>query len=434
MSARHAGYDLEPASQREKSQITRATWAGGVGTAIEYFDFTVYAFLATVIAQVFFSSSDPASGLLITLAVFAASFIFRPLGGLLIGHIGDRFGRKPAMVIAVIGMGAATAGIGLIPGYASIGVAAPILLVTLRIVQALAAGGEMGGAGAYVAEASPKGRRGFLTSTTMLGLMIGTLLGSLTVTLLKISLNEDQVVDFGWRIPFFISVIFTISAVFFRRRMEESKKFEDQTQQSSPKFPAVELFKNHMGLVVLTIMIALTSQASYYLVFTYLGTYFTRAEILNPTVASIATTATLALATLLIPVWGKLSDVIGRRPLLIASTGLTLVFIYPLFIFMGTGTAAAITGQVVYGLLVSVHLGVLVAVIAELFPTSVRSSGFSLGFNFAAILGGGSAPYIATWLIENTGNLLSPAFFIMLVAAISLTGSLLIKESKGKAI
>lgn len=418
----------------EKSKIRKATWIGGVGSAIEYFDFTVYAFLATTIAQVFFPTSNPASGLLIALAVFAASFVFRPLGGLLIGHIGDKHGRKPALVIAVVGMGTATAAIGFIPSYQSVGIAAPILLVIARIIQALAAGGEMGGAGTYVAEASPKEKRGFFTSTTMLGLMIGTLLGSVTVTILKIVLTADELVAWGWRIPFFVSVVFTVAAIIYRRKMEESTKFEKLDSAKVASAPAIEVFKNHLGTVVLTIMIALTSQASYYLVFTYLSTYFTRAEILEPAVSAIATTCTLALATLAIPFWGKLSDRIGRKPLLIASTGSTLLFIYPLFVFMGTGVVAAITGQIIYGLLVSAHLGVLVAVISELFPTNVRSTGFSLGFNFAAILGGGSAPYIATWLIEETGNLLSPSFFIMFVALVSLTGALLIKESKGREL
>lgn len=434
MQHKYARTSSPATTQLEKTEIRKATLIGGVGSAIEYFDFTVYAFLATIIAQVFFPSSNPASGLLITLAVFAASFVFRPIGGILIGHIGDKHGRKPALVIAVIGMGAATAGIGLIPSYAAIGITAPILLVVLRIIQALAAGGEMGGAGTYVAEASPRGKRGFLTSTTMLGLMIGTLMGSVSVTLLKLSLTEEQMVAYGWRIPFFISVVLTIGAIIYRRRMQESKKFENQTPEKVAKAPVLELFRSHLKPVALTIMIALTSQASYYLVFTYLATYFTRAEILDSTVAAIATTATLALATMAIPFWGKLSDRVGRKPILIASTGLTLVTIYPLFIFMGTSTVAAIVGQIIYGLMVSAHLGVLVAVIAELFPTSVRSTGFSLGFNFAAILGGGTAPYVSTWLIEESGNLLSPAFFIMLVAAISLSGALLIKESKGKEI
>ncbi|QMT02874.1 MFS transporter [Gordonia jinghuaiqii] len=411
--------------------VRKAIWIGGVGSAIEYFDFTVYAFLATTIAVVFFPSSDPATGLLLALAVFAASFVFRPLGGLVIGHIADRHGRRPALILAVGGMGVATASIGLLPSYESAGILAPILLVTARIVQALAAGGEMGGAGTYVAEAAPREKRGFITSTTMLGLMVGTLMGSFTVAMLKLALTEDELISWGWRVPFYLSVVFTVIAVVFRKKMEESHKFEDIKEQTATKAPATILFRQHGKIVLLTTMIALTSQASYYLVFTYLGTYFTRADLIDSGSAAVASTVALAVATVLIPVWGKLSDRIGRKPILIASVGSTLVLIYPLFMFMGTGPVAAVIGQIVYGLLVSAHLGVLVAVIAEMFPTNVRSSGFSMGFNFAAILGGGTAPYISTWLIEETGSLRSPAFFIMLVASLSLIGALLIKESKG---
>lgn len=418
----------------EQTRIKKAIWIGGVGSAIEYFDFTVYAFLATTIAVVFFPASDPATGLLLTLAVFAATFVFRPIGGLIIGHIADTHGRKPALIIAVGGMGVATASIGFIPSYQTAGIIAPILLVAARIVQALAAGGEMGGAGTYVAESSTPAKRGFATSTTMLGLMIGTLLGSFIVAMLKLALTPEDLVAWGWRLPFYISVIFTALALIFRKKMEESNKFENLEDRKVAKAPAVILFRGHMKLVLLTTMIALASQASYYLVFTYLGTYFTRAGLLDPSVAAIASTGTLALATVMIPFWGKLSDRVGRKPILIGSVGLTLLLIYPLFMFMGTGVIPAIVGQMIYGLLVSAHLGVLVAVISELFPTNVRSTGFSMGFNFAAILGGGTAPYVSTWLIEETGSLLSPAFFIMLVAAVSLIGALLIKESKGKEL
>lgn len=424
------GPEMQDASKQEG--VRKAVWIGGIGSAIEYFDFTVYAFLATTIAAVFFPTSDPATGLLTTLAVFAASFVFRPLGGLVIGHIADRYGRRPALIIAVGGMGVATASIGFLPSYATAGIIAPILLVTARIVQALAAGGEMGGAGTYVAEAAPSATRGFVTSTTMLGLMFGTLLGSFTVAMLKLGLSEDQLVTWGWRVPFFMSIVFTIFAIIFRKKMEESDKFEDLSEREVSKTPAAVLFRSHGRLVLLTTMIALTSQASYYLVFTYLGTYFTRADLVDSGPAAVATTCTLAIATLLIPMWGRLSDRVGRKPILLASVGSTLLLIYPLFVFMGTGPVAAVIGQVVYGLLVSAHLGVLVAVISEMFPTNVRSSGFAMGFNFAAILGGGAAPYVSTWLIEETGSLRSPAFFIMLVASISLVGGLLLKDGTGK--
>ncbi|MDV8070573.1 MFS transporter [Rhodococcus sp. IEGM 1366] len=434
MTQQHLTPAQETRGGLAQDKVRKAIWIGGVGSAIEYFDFTVYAFLATTIAVVFFPSSDPATGLLLALAVFAASFVFRPIGGLVIGHIADKYGRKPALIIAVGGMGIATASIGFLPSYETAGVIAPILLVTARIVQALAAGGEMGGAGTYVAEASPPEKRGFVTSTTMLGLMIGTLLGAFTVAMLNLALTSEELVDWGWRLPFYLSVVFTLIALIFRKKMEESNKFEDLEERQVTKAPAVILFRLHWKIVLLTTMIALTSQASYYLVFTYLGTYFTRAELVDSSTAAIATTCTLAIATLMIPVWGKLSDRVGRKPILIGSVGLTLLLIYPLFMFMGTGPVSAIIGQIVYGLLVSAHLGVLVAVISELFPTNVRSTGFSMGFNFAAVLGGGTAPYVSTWLIEETGSLRSPAFLIMLMASISLIGALLIKESKGKEL
>jgi MFS transporter, MHS family, proline/betaine transporter len=409
--------------------------AGNVGSVIEYFDFTIYAFQAVTLAAVFFPSENPTAALLSTLAVFAASFLMRPIGGLVLGHIGDRFGRKLALTVAVVGMGLATLAIGLTPSYATIGILAPVLLALFRCIQALAAGGELGGAGAYVAETSPMAERGFLTSFTQLGAIAGTALGSLTVTVLALTLTPAQLHDFGWRIPFILSVVLTVAAFLFRRRIEESPDFvrlENRSEVS--RLPIVTLLTRHPLAVVRVATINLVSFAAYYLVFTFMTTYFGLTGTLDPVAAGWAVFATLVLAGACIPFWGRVSDRVGRKPVMIGVCIAFIVLTYPMFLLIGSGPVGAVIGIIVLGQFQGAYTGVIAAAYSEMFPATVRASGFSLGFNIAAIIAGGSAPLVAAWLLDATGNDQSPALFVMAAAVVSLLFLLPVKETAGKPL
>lgn len=430
-----SGSNSSTMSTDEKRRLRKVVFAAGFGTVIEYFDFSVYAFLATTIAAVFFPKNDPTAALLYTLGVFGAAFVIRPIGGILIGHLGDKYGRRPALATSVLGMAFASAVIGLIPSYAVIGLAAPALLFLMRLLQGLSAGGELGGAAAYVTEAAPDSRRGFLTSTTQVGTLIGTMLGSLSVALLRMMLTDAELLSWGWRIPFLVSLPLGIAALVVRRRMEESKQFE-QVEESGAvaRIPALAALRSHPRGVFTVFGLSLVSFAAYYLVFSYMSTYFERQGIMQPGMAAWSTTLTLALAAIAIPFWGKVTDRVGRRPVLIGVCVSNLILAYPLFLIMGNSPGAAMFSQIILGQIEAAYLGVILATFCELFPARVRASGFGLGYNFAAIVAGGSAPYIATWLIASTNQPNAPAWILVVTAIISLGTALSVKETANRPI
>lgn len=430
-----------PAEASESAQLTgrplrRVLIAAGAGSVIEYYDFGVYAFLATTLAVVFFPAQDPATALLSTLAIFASAFVMRPIGGVVIGHIGDRFGRKVGLATSVITMAVCTAAIGMIPSHAAIGIVAPILLVLLRCGQGFAAGGELGGASAYVAESVADNRRGLFSSIPQLGCLLGTALGSLTVAALTMGLTTEQMQTWGWRIPFLFSVVLSVAAILFRRKMDESPDFERlEEAETVRKLPILDAIKKHPGAIASVFGINMVSFAAFYLVFTYMTTYFEVEGVMSKTDAGWVVFLTQILALVAIPVWGHISDRVGRKPVLLGVCVANIIFAIPLFALIGSGgTAGAIIGLIILGQFEGAYLGVISATYCELFPASVRSSGFNLGFNLSAIIAGGSAPYIATWLIAATDDAKAPAYFLVVTAIVSLLAVAKIKETAGKPL
>lgn len=418
-----------------KVKLRKAVVAAGVGSTIEYFDYTIYAIQAVTLAAVFFPSEDPIAGLLSTLAVFAASFLLRPLGGIIIGNIGDRVGRKAQLTIAIIGMGIATLGMGILPTFAAIGIAAPILLATLRCVQALAAGGEAGGAAAYVVEYAPEGRRGLYASSVQIGVVAGTAFATLTLIIVRAIVPAEAMLEWGWRIPFIISAIMTVAAWLYRRTLEESPDFQRMAEKKQvAKVPFFELIRHDWAGVLKMAIANLISFSSYYIVFTFMATYFGLTGTIDPVSASFAILTTQIISAATMPLYGRLSDSVGRRPVMIGSCIAFIVASYPLFLWIGTGIVPAIIGLLLLGQLVSAFMACMASAYTELFPPQVRASGFSLGFNLAAILGGGIAPYVATWLMGFTENNASPAFFLIFTAVLSLVAVLTMKETAHKPL
>lgn len=416
-------------------QLRKAVVVAGVGTTVEYFDYTIYAIQATALAAVFFPSEDPTAGLLSTLAVFAASFLLRPLGGIIISNIGDRVGRKAQLTIAIVGMGIATLGMGLLPAYAAIGIAAPILLAVLRCVQALAAGGEAGGAAAYVVEYAPESRRGLYASSVQVGVVGGTALATLTLIILHAIVPAEAMAEWGWRIPFFISAVLTVAAWLYRRTVEESPDFQRMAEKNQvATVPFFALIRNNWVGVIKMAIANLISFSSYYIVFTFMTTYFGLTETIDPVSASFAILTTQIISAATMPLYGRLSDSVGRRPVMIGALIAFIVASYPLFLWIGIGTIPAVIGLLFLGQFVSAFMACMASAYTELFPPQVRASGFSLGFNLAAIFGGGIAPYIATWLMDITGNDASPAFFIIFTAVLSFVAVLSMKETAHKPL
>jgi MFS transporter, MHS family, proline/betaine transporter len=417
--------DVPPATLR------RATIGATVGSVVEWFDVAVYAYLAAVLGGVFFPSEDPAVSLLSSFAVFGAAFVVRPLGGIFFGALGDRIGRQRTLAWVIILVSAATLGIGLLPGYASIGVAAPALLVLLRLLQGFSAGGEMGGASAFVAEYSPPRRRGYLVAWVEMGCILGFLLGSLVVLLLNLVLTPEQVASWGWRIPFLLAAPLGIVGLYIRTRLEETPEFAAlRSAGNVARNPLLEGIRDHWPAILRTAGYALFQNAALYIILTFVPSYQTETLGYTALVASVSSVASMAVICLLIPALGALSDRLGRRPVLGGSCVLALALSYPLFVLMGQDSPVlAVTAHLGLGVILAIFLGPTLAAMNEMFVTRVRYGGFSLGYNLSVSAFGGTAPFLVTWLVSRTGNTTSPAFYVMAAALITLVVILTSRET-----
>jgi MFS transporter, MHS family, proline/betaine transporter len=408
--------------QVERGMLRRATVGASVGNCVEWFDFAVYGYLATTLGAVFFPSEDPTVSLLASFAVFGVAFFMRPLGGFFFGPLGDRIGRQSTLATVIILMSLSTLVVGFLPGYAAIGIWAPILLVAARCLQGFSVGGEFGGASAFLAEYSPDGRRGFLTSWIEFSSVGGFLLGSASVLLLTFAIGEDALAAWGWRIPFLLAGPLGIIGLYIRLRLEDTPEFralEDAGEVSGSPF--LETVTQNWKPIVQVIGLVIIQNAGFYIILTYMPTYFTEELGFSSTSSSLSSVLTLLVAMALILPLGALSDRTGRKPVLIASCVGFVLLSYPLFVLMNGGDlVGAVLAHVALGALLAVFLSATIAALTELFPTRVRYGGFSIGYNISVAIFGGAAPFLATFLISVTGNPLAPAFYLIAAGVASL--------------
>ena len=411
--------------------IRRAVRGAAIGNTVEWFDFAIYGFLATYIAEKFFPSGDETAALLNTFAIFAAAFFMRPLGGFFFGPLGDRIGRQKVLALVILLMSCSTFAIGLVPSYDTIGVFAPLLLLFLRCLQGFSAGGEYGSGACFLAEYASDKHRGFVVSFLVWSVVVGFLLGSLTVTGLETVLSEGAMDSYGWRIPFLIAGVLGAVGLYIRLRLGDTPEFEALRDEgevaSSPLKEAVTTSWRPIlqiaGLVVI-------HNVGFYIVFTFLPSYFTKTLGFTKTDAFVSITVASLVALILIPPLGALSDRIGRKPLLIAGSLAFAVFAYPLFLMLNAGSlAVAIAAHAGLAAIESVFVCASLAAGAELFATRVRSSGYSIGYNVSVALFGGTAPYVATWLVARTGNDLAPAYYVIVAALVTLITVLTMRET-----
>jgi MHS family proline/betaine transporter-like MFS transporter len=402
-----------------------------MGNCVEWFDFAVYGFLATYIGAVFFPSDNPTASLLATFAVFGAAFFVRPLGGLVFGPIGDKLGRQRVLALVIILMSAASFAIGLLPTYATIGIWAPILLVFLRLLQGFSVGGEYGGAGSFVAEYSPDERRGYMVSWLMVSTLIGFLMGSVVVTALSALISEDAMSSWGWRIPFLIAGPLGIVGLYIRLRLEETPEFRAlETTGEVAQAPLKEAFVENWRQILQVAGIAIIHNVGFYMVFTYMPTYFSTELGFGQTASFVSIVLAGLTGLVLVPPLGALSDRVGRKPLLLTACACFALLTYPLFVLMNTGNlVAAILAHLALAVIEAIFISTSIAVMTELFPTRVRYGGYSIGYNFSVAIFGGSAPFLATWLISVTGNPLSPAFYVIFAAVATLLTVLTVRET-----
>lgn len=394
----------------------------GLGTFIEWFEYASYAYLATTIAVVFFPNADGTAALLQTYGVFALSFLVRPIGGLFWGHFGDRIGPKRTLTLTIIGMGIATLTIGLIPGYATIGVAAPLLLLLARILQSFCASGEYSGAAVLLAEHAPADRRARWVSTVPLATSAGFLVASVTATAMNGLLGPDVVQEWGWRIPFLLAAVLTIVVRYIRSKVSDSPvrvALEEEDEVATA--PLRQLAREHWRTVLRMLCVMAVNAGGYYLVLTYMVTYIE----VELGMSAFASGAILSLALVLylplIVVGAWLSDTFGRRRLLLINAVGFLLVSYPAFVLLGeSGFLGVLLIQISLVALFSLNDSTFAVYFIEAVPPKVRLSGFSVPFNIGNAVFGGTAPFVATGLIALTGDTRAPALLIMAFAVLGL--------------
>jgi len=408
---------------RAKSKTGRLAAASSIGTALEWYDFTVYNIMAALVFNhIFFPSFDPLVGTILAFSTYAVGYISRPLGGFVFGHLGDVAGRKAVLIITLVIMGVTTAVMGLLPGYAVWGIWSPVLLVALRFVQGIALGGEWAGAVLLSMEHGDANKRGRNASFAQVGPSCGTLIGTGFITLVTVMMSADQFQAWGWRIPFLLSLVLVIFGLWLRRGVEETPTFVAmQEQEKTTHTPLKEVFVNYPKQLLIAGGSRIGSDVLYALVVVFTLTYVTIVLQLPRPLALMATMLGAIVNAITVPMFGALSDRWGRRPVYITGALLAIVWSFLFFVLLDSAHPVLIVLAVIGGLLIHAMMyGPQAAFVTEQFPGHVRYAGSSLAYTLAGIVGGGFAPLIITTLFKEMGSTLWVSFYVSLALAITL--------------
>ena len=399
--------------------------AGMIGNLLEWYDFAIYGYFAAAIGRHFFPHQDPVAQLLSAFGVFAVGYLMRPVGGALIGHIGDRFGRRAALTFSVVAMAIPTFLIGLLPGYATIGLAAPVALTLLRMVQGLSVGGEYTSSMVFLVEHAPERRRGLMGALASCGATAGILLGSAVGAGFAATMSSAALEAWGWRIPFLLGLVVGIAGYLLRRHVQETLPTERRQRA-----PIVETLRDHWWVVLGIAGLSAFFAASFYVTFVYLVSWLQTADGIAPARALEINSFSMAVVLPITIAAGWLSDRTGRKPFLLLATILGFVAALPLWWMMHHPSAElAQLGQLGLVLIVGLFVGALPAAMVECAPPSVRCTAVALGYNVTLGVIGGLTPLVAAWLVERTGDELAPAFLIMATAVISFLVILRVPET-----
>ncbi|MET7850476.1 glycine betaine/L-proline transporter ProP [Streptomyces avermitilis] len=421
--------------------VKRAVKAAALGNAMEWFDFGVYSYIAVTLGKVFFPSGNPTAQLLSTFGAFAAAFLVRPLGGTVFGPLGDRIGRQKILALTMIMMAAGTFAIGLIPSYATIGVGAPLLLLLARLVQGFSTGGEYAGASTFIAEYAPDKKRGFFGSWLEFGTLAGYIGGAGLVTLMTALLSSDDLLSWGWRIPFLIAGPMGIIGLYLRMRLEETPAFAaelakaSKKEQDRPRVPLRTMLSGQWHALLLCMGLVLVFNVTDYMLLSYMPSYLTSELKYDETHGLLVVLGVMALMMIVQPFAGALTDRIGRRPVIAAGCVGFLFLSIPAILLIRQGSLLAVAlGMGALGLLLVCFTSSMPAALPALFPTKVRYGSLSIGFNVSVSLFGGTTPLVVTALIGATGNMMMPAYYMMAAAVIGGAAVWFMAESAGRPL
>jgi MHS family proline/betaine transporter-like MFS transporter len=420
-----------PAEAPPQSAL-RTALAGLIGNVLEWFDFAVYGYFASDIGTQFFPQSSPTAQQLLAFAVFALGFFARPVGALVLGLVGDRIGRRALLTLSIALMGGATLILGLLPTYAQIGVAAPLLLILMRLIQGFSLGGEFTGSMVYTTEKASPLMRGLVSSSTAAGTTIGFILGSASAWAVNSAMSPADVATWGWRIPFVGSILFCVVGWLLRRGISETAEGLKAAAARPPLLPSLAA---DWRPIVQTFGIVGMTNAAYYLTFTYAVERRRHLMGEGGEAFQLANTLTLVMVLFSKPLGGWLSDKVGRRRLMLVLTGATMALIYVSLRMMLYGTPAQFTiGQVLMAVPIGMALGLQGAMVVEIFPLRTRVTSMSFAYSVTLALAGGTAPLVSSWLIDALGHPLAPAYYIILYGVLGLAIMLPMRETNTRAL
>ena len=426
-----------PIAHTDSVTLRRAIVACGIGQVFELYDFVIYGLMAGALSHAFFPAGNETLALLNTFATFAVGFVMRPVGAVVIGAYGDRHGRRAALVVTIGAMAAATGVIGLIPSYAQIGYGAPVLLILCRMVQGISTGGEWGGAAAFLVEYAPTARRGIISSYQQAATALGLLAATLTAFALSSLMTSETFYGWGWRVAFLIGFVLGPIGYYLRNRVEETPAYEHTVvTHAVVSSPLRRSLTDYPSALLAAFGLSIIGCVINYVFIIFLPTFAQQQLHIPPASTFLSVLISGVIYLVLTPVFGALSDRIGRRPLFFAASAGAVVLSYPLFQMMVSmhSLTGLILTQAIAGVLLTMYAGPICAVLAEQFPTNIRYTALSISYGFAVAIFGGFAPLISSGLIVMTGDPLAPAYYVILAGVLSFVATLFIKERAGIAL
>ncbi|NBI32187.1 MFS transporter [Enterorhabdus sp. P55] len=423
----------------ESGIVKKVALSSFLGNFIEWFDYGSYAYYAVIISAVLFSADDPDTADLIgTFAVFAISFVMRPIGALFWGSMGDKKGRKWTLSVSIFLMSGATFLIGCLPTYAAIGFGAPLLLLLLRMIQGFSAAGEYAGAATFLAEYAPTKKRGLYCSLVPASTAVGLLAASALAFATTALLSQEAVLGWGWRIPFLLAGPLGFIAHYIRTKLEDSPTYQAMQEvvsgeEGDTPHPVRDLFRGHLRELIISFGACTLNAVGFYAVLTYLPTYLETAVGMPTGEAQMATNIALVVYVAFIFISGKMSDRFGRKKMLVTACVLFVLLTVPAFMILNTAQfGLVLLAELALCFILTLNDGTLSSYLTETFPTEMRYTGFALSFNLANAIFGGTAPMISTWLIAVTGSTMSPAWYMVAVALVALVAMALSHENSHK--